>query len=393
MDENLSQIVRYTIEKIDKLPPSTVVSLFEKLLEERERFLSILNSYIGLGILVIDAEFKVIFYNTTILKYYLIKKDGNKIVFNERFESFLKDIITKVSLDKISRYSVDFVLNGESIIGVLGERFFLVSFFTEDFREFFVVVNDKTEESLKDIDKKQSDSMIYISNIISGIAHEIKNPLSALYIHASIIKKLFNQKKLDMKNLNREIDIIISEIDRLNSLVSDFIQYFRPFKLVEKYENVNDIVREVFELFMPELRQKNIEFEILLDENLPKILCDRNILKQSIINLVKNAIDSVREGEGKIIISTSLVSKFSDTYVVISVKDNGVGIPDEVKHKVFEPFFTTKPNGTGLGLSIVYNIVKLHRGFIDFSSKEGEGSEFRIYLPIIPYSKELEFKK
>ncbi|MGB9621176.1 MAG: sensor histidine kinase [Brevinematia bacterium] len=393
MDENLSQIVRYTIEKIDKLPPSTVVSLFEKLLEERERFLSILNSYIGLGILIIDAEFKVIFYNTTILKYYLIKKDGNKIVFNERFESFLKDIITKVSLDKISRYSVDFVLNGESIIGVLGERFFLVSFFTEDFREFFVVVNDKTEESLKDIDKKQSDSMIYISNIISGIAHEIKNPLSALYIHASIIKKLFNQKKLDMKNLNREIDIIISEIDRLNSLVSDFIQYFRPFKLVEKYENVNDIVREVFELFMPELRQKNIEFEILLDENLPKILCDRNILKQSIINLVKNAIDSVREGEGKIIISTSLVSKFSDTYVVISVKDNGVGIPDEVKHKVFEPFFTTKPNGTGLGLSIVYNIVKLHRGFIDFSSKEGEGSEFRIYLPIIPYSKELEFKK
>ncbi|MGC8964299.1 MAG: sensor histidine kinase [Brevinematia bacterium] len=393
MDENLSQIVRYTIEKIDKLPPSTVVSLFEKLLEERERFLSILNSYIGLGILVIDAEFKVIFYNTTILKYYLIKKDGNKIVFNERFESFLKDIITKVSLDKISRYSVDFVLNGESIIGVLGERFFLVSFFTEDFREFFVVVNDKTEESLKDIDKKQSDSMIYISNIISGIAHEIKNPLSALYIHASIIKKLFNQNKLDMKNLNREIDIIISEIDRLNSLVSDFIQYFRPFKLVEKYENVNDIVREVFELFMPELRQKNIEFEILLDENLPKILCDRNILKQSIINLVKNAIDSVREGEGKIIISTSLVSKFSDTYVVISVKDNGVGIPDEVKHKVFEPFFTTKPNGTGLGLSIVYNIVKLHRGFIDFSSKEGEGSEFRIYLPIIPYSKELEFKK
>ncbi|MGC8766502.1 MAG: sensor histidine kinase [Brevinematia bacterium] len=393
MDENLSQIVRYTIEKIDKLPSSTVVSLFEKLLEERERFLSILNSYIGLGILIIDAEFKVIFYNTTILKYYLIKKDGNKIVFNERFESFLKDIITKVSLDKISRYSVDFVLNGESIIGVLGERFFLVSFFTEDFREFFVVVNDKTEESLKDIDKKQSDSMIYISNIISGIAHEIKNPLSALYIHASIIKKLFNQKKLDMKNLNREIDIIISEIDRLNSLVSDFIQYFRPFKLVEKYENVNDIVREVFELFMPELRQKNIEFEILLDENLPKILCDRNILKQSIINLVKNAIDSVREGEGKIIISTSLVSKFSDTYVVISVKDNGVGIPDEVKHKVFEPFFTTKPNGTGLGLSIVYNIVKLHRGFIDFSSKEGEGSEFRIYLPIIPYSKELEFKK
>lgn len=396
MDENLSQIVRYSIERIDKLPPTTIVKLLEKLLDERDLLLSFFNSYIDLGLLVIDESVNPIFHNTVILKYQLVSKVGQRIEVDEKFKKFLVETVREISKNKVAKYLVDFTLDSEPSLGILGERFFLVRIFTEDFRKFFIVLTDETGKNLNDIDRKQDESMLYVSNIISGVAHEIKNPLSALYIHANIIKKLLSRGKVgdvDIEYLDREIDVIVSELDRLNAVLNDFIYSFKPYKLVEKYENVNDIVKEVFSLFLPELKERGIAFELFLEEHLPMVLCDRNILKQAIINLVKNAIDSVREKDGKIIISTFSTSKLSEDYVVISVKDNGIGIPDEIKSKIFEPFFTTKPNGTGLGLSIVYRVVKLHMGFIDFSSEKGKGTEFRIYLPVIPYSKELEFKK
>ncbi|MCX8028810.1 MAG: ATP-binding protein [Brevinematales bacterium] len=394
MKDELSQILKNTIERIERVPVSTISKLLETLYYERVRILELLNYGVKWSILIVSRNKKVLFYNEFTLKWGILSKEGNEVYLNDAFGEVLDGLISKLLKENVECTSIDIPLNlrDDVIGGVLKERFFRIECSTLDFQEFFVMVFDKTYEFVDNIDKFQDEVVKSLSNIVSGVAHEIKNPLSSIYLHTKIIKKLIEKRDLKVDYIINEIDIILSEIERLNEIVNNVMFSLRPYKYKEKYENVNKIVEGIVELLLPEIRSKKISIEMSLDEGIPMILCDKDLIKQVFINLIKNSIESIDNPNGLISIKTYFVSRIEGDFVVVEVKDNGKGIPDEVKHRIFEPFFTTKDNGTGLGLSIVYRIIKLHKGFIDFSSREGE-TIFKVFLPVSSSTRELGYYK
>ncbi|MFN4245026.1 MAG: two-component system sensor histidine kinase NtrB [Brevinematia bacterium] len=391
-DDHLSQIVRHTIEKIEKIPKTSILSLLEELADERKKFFLIFDFALRRAIFIIDSSRRLSFFNSFCLKFGLVSESNGSWVLNEHFRNHVDRILAYMMDKRVSFHKEDIEMLSERDVSdkIFVSKSFDVECSSKDFDNFCFVVTDKTEEKLNEIDKMQEDSISSLSNLVSGVAHEIKNPLSAMYLHAKVLRKILEKDSFDKSYVVKEVDIILSEIDRLNSIVNNFIASLKPYKISEKYENVNDIVKEILDFFMPEFREKGIKVEVVLDESIPLILCDRNLMKQALINLVKNSIDAIYGSDGVIEMKTYFVSKFENDFVVIQIRDNGVGIPDDVKPRIFEPFFTTKENGTGIGLSIVYKIVKLHKGIIDFFSDK-EGTVFKILLPVRLPMRELKY--
>jgi len=381
LTDNLSQIVKYTIEKIDKIPDSAVVKVLETLLQERElllEFFGIMNR----AVVIKEANGKVLFHNPCAVKWGVVNKVDLNV--SDDFRDVFREIESKFS-DKMLVFETQRVLKvKDSVISSMKTDrvfdIFCVASLSQS--RYMYIFSDITEKTKENFDENQRKVISSIDTLLAGIAHEIKNPLSSIYLHAQIAKKSLSCKGENMDKVEKSVEIILSEVGRLNKLVNDFIQSLRPSKFVEKYEDINDIIKEVSEMLLNEIRDKGIFFELVLDNSLPEFLCDKEVIKILILNLLRNSIESIEGSNGKIVIKTSVITKDGEDYISISIKDNGKGIPEEIKHRIFEPYFTTKHYGSGLGLSIVYKIVKDYNGFIEFDSKEGEGTEFKICLPI-----------
>lgn len=394
MKDDLGQILKNAIERIEKIPTTTILKLLENLNLERERFLDLFNFALRRAVCIVDKDCNPYYYNDLCLKWGIMYRDEDKkLVYNSTFSDTIKSVISKVNEERLNYYSVNVPIGSGEDYGVtLSERFFRVECSTKNFNEFFVIISDITYESLENINRYQEGSIASLSNIVSGIAHEIKNPLSAIYLHANVVKKMVEKSKIDKNYISIEMSIILSEINRLNRIVNDLMFSLRPYKYKEKYENINEIVKEVVDVFLPEMRERMISVEIISDESIPLVLCDRDLIKQVFQNLLKNSIEAMNDNGGNIWVRTYFHSRVDGDFVVIEFKDNGVGIPDDIKHRIFEPFFTTKENGNGLGLSIVYRIIKAHKGFIDFHSKKGE-TVFRVFLPVSIGMRELGYNR
>jgi len=184
--------------------------------------------------------------------------------------------------------------------------------------------------------------------------------------------------------IDKYFNILNEEVDRLNRIVVDFLFAARPMTLELREGNINSLIAELAEFIRAELEQSNIRLFLELDENLPPALIDERYMKQALLNLIKNAQAAMPNG-GLLTIATQV----SDNEIRISVCDTGVGISAESLAKIFEPYFTTKDNGTGLGLTLVYKIIKEHHGEIAVESREGEGTNFEIILPVYRKKKRL----
>ncbi|QER42638.1 GHKL domain-containing protein [Thermodesulfobacterium sp. TA1] len=211
-----------------------------------------------------------------------------------------------------------------------------------------------------------------ISEMAMVVAHEIKNPLNSIKAACSYLKANFKGKVLQ-----EFLSIIDKETQRLNELITGFLTYARPLPLKLEKLQINTIIKEVINLVKTEFDEENKQIEVILDSSIPEFYFDPYQIKQMLLNLLVNAEEATKEGD-KIWVFT----KKEENFVVISVKDTGEGIPEEFQDKVFEPFFTTKVTGSGLGLACVEKIVREHGGKITFFSKKGEGTEFKVYLPI-----------
>lgn len=391
LEDHISYLIKNTIERIERVPKDKILELLQEIYQERELLRTIINFSLRRSVFVMNKNESVVFFNDFAVKTGIIVfKEIWKL--SEDIQKYVFDVYEYLINSKERYYSLTARVNikrgGEDIYS---EKVFLIEGSTQDFEVFYYVVSDITDDFLSNLNRIQEDSVNVLSNVVSGVAHEIKNPLSAMYLHAKILKRLLEKNNFDKEYFTKEVDVILSEIGRLNEIVDNFMYYLRPYKFAEKYENINEIVREVVEFFLPEFREKSIKIDVVLDESLPLILCDKNLLKQAIINLVKNSIDALQGDNKYIRLSSYFMSRFDGDFIVVEVKDNGVGIPDDVKLRIFEPFFTTKEAGTGIGLSIVYRIVKLHKGTVDFVSKDGE-TVFRILLPVRG-TKELKYDR
>lgn len=394
-EDTVSQLIRHAIEKIEKIPKTTLVEILESLYREREYLITFLNFSLRRGVFIIDSSGRILFFNDFCAKLGILRETGGSWRFEEGFEEHVSKALKTMEREKDTFYSTEVQMSLESgrVATTLSGKVLKIECSTRDFETFYFVVSDRTDEVLGSLDRMQEESLSSLANVVLGVAHEIKNPLSAMYFHTKILRKVLDKEPLDRDYILREVEIILSEIDRLNGIVNNIIFSLRPYKFAEKYENINEVVKEVVDFFLPEFREKGIMIEVILDEAIPMVLCDKSLIKQAVINLVKNSIDAVRGKEERVIeIKTYFLSKFDGDFVVIEVKDNGIGIPESVKSRIFEPFFTTKEEGSGIGLSIVYKIVKLHRGFVEFSSRDGE-TTFRLLFPVIAGAKELKYER
>ena len=245
---------------------------------------------------------------------------------------------------------------------------------------------------------KERDRLAAIGEMSAGLAHEIRNPLGAIKGAVQFITEDETSESIKHLNLTEDkefLDIIISEVDRLNKVVSSFLDYARPsFTRDEKAAaDVNSVIVQTRKIAENEIARNNVEVEVDLQEGLAKVHLGEDKLGQVLWNLLINAIeatvDSGRKGRVKVSSRSvdpsrswnALIDPSGRKFVEISVGDNGRGIPAPVLPKIFIPFFTTKPKGTGLGLAISHRIVREAGGAVELDTREGEGTTFRVLLP------------
>ena len=228
-------------------------------------------------------------------------------------------------------------------------------------------VNERleTEKLLVKVDR-----LNLVSEMAAGVAHEIRNPMTVIKGYLQI----HNRKTAG--KIKEDIEIILSELDRVESLITDFLSVARTKANKRTLISLNDILKSIIPLLEAETSKHGIRLETKYGENMAELLLDAKEIKQLILNLARNAIDALK-GRGTLMIETEMKTNRGCLYI----SDNGCGIPDELKEKIFDPFFSTKDNGTGLGLSICASIAERHRGTIAVESVLGEGTRFSIEFP------------
>lgn len=242
-----------------------------------------------------------------------------------------------------------------------------------------VVENSKLYERMRERDR-----LAALGEMAAGLAHEIRNPLGAIKGAAQCL----DPRKLPGED-GEFLDVIVEEVNRLNGVVSAFLDYSRPLKQNFAPTDLNDVVTRTMRLIQNEIPEK-IAIKVELAEALSKVDADAEQLKQVLINLVQNAVQAFGDKSGTITIRTQRLERFSEfrgssnETLEVQVIDDGPGIPSDQQLNIFVPFFTTKQKGTGLGLAICQRIVKNHGGVVAVQSKVGEGSTFVVRLPALP---------
>jgi two-component system, sporulation sensor kinase E len=217
---------------------------------------------------------------------------------------------------------------------------------------------------------KQSEKMAVVGQMAATVAHEIRNPMT-------VISGFLQLSRKDIQN-PEHFKSIMSEIDRINELISNFLLFSSPKEIKYKECSLKRILEETVHLFQPMLIDGTVKITLDIHDRIPDIQCDSNKIKQVLINIIKNAIEAT-ESDGEICIS---LTKIHDQSVQLTISDHGTGIPPEHLKRIWEPFFTTKQSGTGLGLMVSLKIIELHSGTIQVQSKKQEGTTFIIELPV-----------
>jgi len=209
--------------------------------------------------------------------------------------------------------------------------------------------------------------------VTGGVAHEVKNPINAIVLHLQLLQNKLAQLDPDTR---RHMDIIGSEIHRLDRVVQTLVDFMRARELHLMEVDLRRLLDEVVMLATPDAEQHGVNLiRDMPDEPLP-VKADVDFMKQALLNVVLNGIQAMPEG-GELTISAHR----EESMVVAEVRDRGMGIAQEVQDKIFELYFTTKKDGNGIGLAQTYQILQWHYGSVEFESREGEGTTFRFRLP------------
>src|SRR5580693_5940078 len=207
-----------------------------------------------------------------------------------------------------------------------------------------------------------------------GVAHEVKNPINAIVLHLQLLQNKLSQSEPDTR---RHVDIIDSEIHRLDRVVQTLVDFTRPRDLHLEEIDLRHLLEDVAGLASPDAEQHGVIIERLVPGGPLLVNVDVDLMKQALLNVVLNGVQAMSEG-GRLTISAHR----SDEMVVAEVLDRGGGIPNDVQDKIFELYFTTKKEGSGIGLAQTYQILQWHYGSVEFESTEGVGTTFRFRLPL-----------
>ena len=245
----------------------------------------------------------------------------------------------------------------------------------------------KNMSLIRELEQQQrpADHLNNLGTLAMGLAHEIRNPLGGIRGSAQLLRHDIKKKS------HREyLDVVISEVDRIDQLVKRMMDLAKPADIKLKETNIHKVLEEILILEKETFRLKNIRFQQTYDPSLPCIEADEDQLKQVFLNLIKNAIEASRNG-GTLQIVTRVSSSFAiktpiasvpRQNIAVEIMDSGEGMDEETQKKLFTPFHTTKSKGSGLGLAISLKVVEDHHGKIKITSEKGLGTTVQVFLPI-----------
>jgi len=214
-----------------------------------------------------------------------------------------------------------------------------------------------------------------IGKLATTAAHEIKTPLIAIGGYARRALRKYADYDLN------ELKVIVKEVERLENITSQILDYSKELKLNLEEHNPNEIVLGALDLLKDRMKYNNVVLKTKLSRDVAKVKVDAQRVKQVLFNLIENAYEAM-PGGGTLTVET----KSKDDYLVLEIKDTGGGIPEQEMKNLFTLFYSTKASGSGLGLPVSKKIITDHNGFIQVESKINQGTKFSIYLPLNPSS-------
>jgi signal transduction histidine kinase len=234
-----------------------------------------------------------------------------------------------------------------------------------------------------------------IASMTRGLAHEIKNPLSTVALNAQLLREEILDSPLDdaeRERMTRRVDALAREAGRLRDILNDFLRYAGRMQLDRRQADVRDVAGELGDFFMPQAEQAGVRMRILADESPVVADVDPGLLKQAVLNLMLNAVQSMESLPADRARTLDVAVRHEPAEgrgaaaraprAVIEVSDTGPGIPPDARAQLFEPYFTTKSGGNGLGLAVTRRIVEAHGGTVQALDAPGGGARFRIELPL-----------
>ncbi len=234
------------------------------------------------------------------------------------------------------------------------------------------VFSDITDVKELEADIKLKERLAAVGELSAGVAHEIRNPLSAIAGYAELLKKGLSEDEIASA-----VDAIIKETKNLNRIVTNFLSFVKKPQPIFEETDVNTLIKEVISMVSLAKDADRIDFDIKALKTLPAVEADPFELRMAFLNIIQNAVQAMPNG-GRLTVKSGI--QYGRIFIEIS--DTGSGIPKEIGDRVFNPFFTTKEQGTGLGLAIVHKIIEAHDGKIEFKTRHGKGTTFIIRLPI-----------
>ncbi len=220
-----------------------------------------------------------------------------------------------------------------------------------------------------------SQRLAAIGEMVAGVSHQLRNPLAIMKVSAELLRDNFVEKiQADQTQYSELTEMLVSEIDSLNYIIHNFLDFARPLHIIRSVCSVESIVRNAVSL-IPGDSFRGIDFQIEIPEDLPRFNLDKEMMEQVVRNLVQNAIEACR-GSGQVTASASVEKDM----LQLKIADTGCGMDDQSVQSIFNPFYTEKESGTGLGLAIVQRIILEHKGTIGVESQPGEGSVFTIFI-------------
>jgi len=368
------------VARIDKLDPESLQAQMLSLARERG-FLETIFQTIQEGILVIDNEGRLLYANRAaerLAGFEYARAKGRSILRLLRewdWEHLLDVPSSENGWARMVTREVEVTYPEHRYISVYGVPLDEQGVAS---KSVLVILRDVSLERRQEASALESERSNAVKLLAAGVAHEIGNPLNALTIHLQLLSRELREVEdaAVRGSLTDLVDVARVEVERLDTIITQFLRALRPSKPVLVAEQPTEVLEDTLRLLKTEFENRRIAVSVDIPEEVPKVKLDRSQIKQVFFNVIKNALEAMPDcGELKIVFGVG------DAFVDISFADTGEGIPPEELGRVFEPYHTTKEKGSGLGLMIVRRIIEDHGGEIELASKPGEGTCFKIRLP------------